>query len=130
MSRENFETWASDNGKWPGAILRKKDGTYVLMQTQLYWQAWQAAMAIEPAKAVPLECEPDSFNALQRDVSRYRFFRDQNLWTHVSGGDIWDAIAEADPIELDAIIDSMMNLAGNANAQPVAPPAIDDETSK
>jgi len=41
--QEAFEAWASDNGKWPGAIA-KKDGEYLRIQTENFWLAWQAGI--------------------------------------------------------------------------------------
>jgi hypothetical protein len=49
--RARFERFASDHGKWPGAVVRSGDA-YKLMNTHIQWVAWQAAYAdsIEPAQ--------------------------------------------------------------------------------
>lgn len=41
-SRQQFEEWASDNGKWPQAVERNGD-SYKLMKTHTDWLAWQAS---------------------------------------------------------------------------------------
>lgn len=40
--REAFENWASDNRLFPRAIDTNMRGDYCLIQTQEYWNAWQA----------------------------------------------------------------------------------------
>jgi len=42
-SREQFEAWASDNGRFPRAVERSGGG-YLLLATQNNWQVWQAAI--------------------------------------------------------------------------------------
>lgn len=44
MSREKFEAWASDDGKFPLAIERT-GYLYRLLATQNKWEVWQAAIA-------------------------------------------------------------------------------------
>jgi hypothetical protein len=41
-SRQQFEEWASDNGKWPKAVERNGEG-YKFMKTHTDWLAWKAA---------------------------------------------------------------------------------------
>lgn len=42
--RERFEAWASDNGTFPKDVERDEGDSYKLMQTHMYWMAWQAAI--------------------------------------------------------------------------------------
>ncbi|EQB0486257.1 hypothetical protein ACYAO4_002727 [Cronobacter turicensis] len=51
-SREQFEKWMSDNGKYPLAI-EKMDKNYILATTRTQWEAWQASRA-----AVEIELPP------------------------------------------------------------------------
>ncbi len=41
-SRQQFEEWASDNGKWPQAVERNGD-SYKFMKTHTDWLAWKAS---------------------------------------------------------------------------------------
>ena len=43
QSRELFEAFASDNGKWMKAIERDANGNYRLLTTNAGWLWWQAA---------------------------------------------------------------------------------------
>lgn len=43
QSRELFEAFASDNGKWMKAIERDANGNYRLLTTNTGWLWWQAA---------------------------------------------------------------------------------------
>ncbi len=43
--REEFEKWASNEGAWPAAIERSRDG-YKLAKTQADWNAWKACAEI------------------------------------------------------------------------------------
>lgn len=43
QSRELFEAFASDNGKWMKAIERDEYGNYRLLTTSVGWLWWQAA---------------------------------------------------------------------------------------
>lgn len=45
QSRELFEAFASDNGKWMKAIERDEYGNYRLLTTNAGWLWWQAATA-------------------------------------------------------------------------------------
>ena len=45
MSRTAFEAWFSDDGKYPRACERSRDGGYVLAHAADAWHAWQAAQA-------------------------------------------------------------------------------------
>lgn len=45
MSREAFEAWFSDDGKYPRACERSCEGGYVLAHAADAWRAWQAAQA-------------------------------------------------------------------------------------
>jgi hypothetical protein len=45
MSREAFEAWFSDGGKYPQACGRANDGCYLLAHAESSWTAWQAASA-------------------------------------------------------------------------------------
>jgi hypothetical protein len=45
MSREAFEEWFSDGGKYQQACGRAKDGCYLLAQAESSWTAWQASSA-------------------------------------------------------------------------------------
>ena len=47
-SREEFEVFVTDEGHYPEAAERDGDG-YKYITTQLWWQAWQAARATDPA---------------------------------------------------------------------------------
>lgn len=40
--RAAFETWFSEDGKWPASVRRSGDG-YMLAAAQSAWTAWQAA---------------------------------------------------------------------------------------
>ena len=40
--RQQFEAWATDDGKWPKAVERNGD-TYKFMKTHTDWLAWQAS---------------------------------------------------------------------------------------
>ena len=44
-SREAFEAWLSDDGKWPAAVERDRHGNYRLAQAANAWPIWQAAEA-------------------------------------------------------------------------------------
>lgn len=68
--REEFEAWASDNGKWPDAVERTRSGPYVLIQIENQWTTWQAAQAEQPArgwKLVPVEPTLEMLAALGWD---------------------------------------------------------------
>lgn len=43
-SRQQFEEWSSDNGKWPQAVERNGD-SYKIIKTHTDWLAWQASRA-------------------------------------------------------------------------------------
>ena len=45
MSRTAFEAWFSDDGKYPRACERSREGGYVLAHAADAWHAWQAAQA-------------------------------------------------------------------------------------
>lgn len=47
--RQAFENWMTDNGAFPNAVARNPGGSYVLQQTRISWEAWQAS-ATEAAK--------------------------------------------------------------------------------
>ena len=54
--RPGFEHYMSEDGKYPKAIERSRDGGYVLMQAQSAWVTWQAAcewMAAQQAAEAP-----------------------------------------------------------------------------
>lgn len=40
-NREEFEAWASDQGRFDAVVKRNGEG-YLLSVTQTYWQAWKA----------------------------------------------------------------------------------------
>ena len=44
MERDAFEHWMSDEGEAPKAV-EKKEGVYVLLQSQICWVAWKARAA-------------------------------------------------------------------------------------
>ena len=45
QTRELFEAFASDNGKWMKATERDANGNYRLLTTNTGWLWWQAATA-------------------------------------------------------------------------------------
>ena len=45
MSRTAFEAWFSDDGKYPRACERSREGGCVLAHAADAWHAWQAAQA-------------------------------------------------------------------------------------
>mgnify|MGYP006935475451 CR=1 FL=1 len=45
MSREAFEAWFSDQGRFPRACEKGRDGGYLLQHANTSWSAWQAARA-------------------------------------------------------------------------------------
>lgn len=52
--REAFETYITDDGKWPNAILKAPGGQYLLLRTSVAWQDWKAcAEALALPTAVP-----------------------------------------------------------------------------
>lgn len=54
--RNDFEAWYSDQGLFPKSVQRSGDG-YVLMQANLSWIAWQAAIASQPERAALPQAE-------------------------------------------------------------------------
>lgn len=53
--REAFETYITDGGKWPNAILKAPGGQYLLLRTSVAWQDWKAcaeALALPTALAI------------------------------------------------------------------------------
>lgn len=56
MSRTAFEAWFSDDGKYPRACERSREGGYVLAHAADAWHAWQAAQADAYERAARL-CE-------------------------------------------------------------------------
>ncbi len=55
-SREQFEAWASDEGKFPFVVERSGD-SYKFMATQNKWEVWQAATSALEAKCAALAAE-------------------------------------------------------------------------
>lgn len=51
LERAAFEAWASENGKWPEAVLRI-GASYNLLYIEERWASWQARAATE--KQAPL----------------------------------------------------------------------------
>lgn len=51
QERATFERFMSDNGRFPEAVERNSDGSYVLMQAASSWHVWQARAAIAKAEA-------------------------------------------------------------------------------
>jgi len=53
MTRQAFENWMTDEGKWPAAI-EMADGNYKLSTASQSWKVWQAATdaALERAAQV------------------------------------------------------------------------------
>ena len=47
-SREEFEAWVTDGGKWPAAVHRTGNH-YSLIATIVQWDSWKAARATSPA---------------------------------------------------------------------------------
>lgn len=54
--REQFEAWASDEGKFPVVVERSGD-SYKFMATQNKWEVWQAATNAMEAKCAALAAE-------------------------------------------------------------------------
>jgi hypothetical protein len=46
-TREAFEAWITDDGKWLKAAERSPDGSYKFMGTHTSWTVWQAATKAE-----------------------------------------------------------------------------------
>ena len=62
--RAAFEAWYSEDGKWPKAIERDENGSYILMSAANAWIAFQAGAALAGAAAAipegwkPIETAP------------------------------------------------------------------------
>ena len=59
MTREAFEAWFSDQGRFPRACEKGRDGSYLLQHANTSWIAWQAARAAaleEAARKVENYC--------------------------------------------------------------------------
>lgn len=56
-SRKAFELVASNNGLWPAAIARHKDGEYLMLQTASGWFWWQEAWQHQAARIAELEAQ-------------------------------------------------------------------------
>lgn len=39
--RHEFEGWVTDGGNHPEMIQKTRNGSYAVMSTYLYWQAWE-----------------------------------------------------------------------------------------
>lgn len=105
--REEFEAWASDNGKWPDAVERTKAGAYLLAHIQNQWNAWQAAQAAQPAQPegwqlVPVEPTVEMLLAYDPSHSRAGF-----EW----GAKQWRRMLSAAPSHsrMDRILDRQRN---------------------
>jgi len=51
--REAFETYITDDGKWPNAILKAPGGQYLLLRTSVAWQDWKACAEALALLTVP-----------------------------------------------------------------------------
>ena len=51
--REAFETYITDGGKWPNAILKAPGGQYLLLRTSVAWQDWKACAEALALLTVP-----------------------------------------------------------------------------
>ena len=57
-ARIEFETYFSDEGKWPLAVQRSPDGSYKLMQAASAWLTWQMAVSATLKRMSSPEAEP------------------------------------------------------------------------
>ena len=85
QSRELFEAFASDNGKWMKAIERDEYGNYRLLTTNAGWLWWQAATAArEPllARIAELEAQLSAIGAGGVEVVK-KVTKPSINWEHV-----------------------------------------------
>lgn len=133
MSRTAFEAWFSDDGKYPRACERSREGGYVLAHAADAWHAWQAAQAdaYERAAKVCDELYDSGGTAYkiaarnQRDAERYRWLREHFRFANDSMRELWfDPALEPNdssvPVDLDAEIDRAMSGANAGNKPPAA----------
>lgn len=50
--REAFEHWVTAGGNHPEMIQKTRNGSYAVMSTYLYWQAWEERAKIDNAVSV------------------------------------------------------------------------------
>jgi hypothetical protein len=89
VSREAFEAWFSDGGKYPQACGRAKDGCYLLAQAESSWAAWRSASADSADQIRKLR------EALEWCVNKI----DAEICTHEEtyrGGSIWTICRNCD----------------------------------
>lgn len=54
--RLEFERYMSDDWKWPNAIERKFDGSYIVMNTAQAWLVWIEAVRVCQQASQPIHC--------------------------------------------------------------------------
>ena len=70
--REEFETYITDDGKWPNAILKAPGGQYLLLRTSVAWQDWKAcaeALALPTAEQVDDTNVAESFTSVTKTAA-------------------------------------------------------------
>lgn len=96
MSRENFEAWASDDGKYPLAVERSGD-SYRLLATQNNWEVWQAATASMQAERDQLAAE---CAALKKSIPPLKMVNDFD--------DSWDDVSIAEEVGFNHAISTIL----------------------
>ena len=71
--REAFETYITDDGKWPNAILKAPGGQYLLLRTSVAWQDWKACAE---ALALPTAAPVGERYSVKHEITQggYRLF--------------------------------------------------------
>lgn len=54
--RVEFERYMTDDWKWPNAVERKFDGSYIMMNTTQAWIVWQEAVKAYQQAIQPTHC--------------------------------------------------------------------------
>lgn len=88
-AREAFESWFSEEGKWPSAVEQNPDGNYKLCSAHSAWVSWQAGWSSCQGfldTSVLRAAAPDMYEALQQAITSMQDSGYQNSHVAIRAG--------------------------------------------